>query len=635
MSPSPSFAPSLFRAACDAPRRSSHAAAPAGAPASLIRLTVVAAALLLLQFTAAEAQPTPGQQPSPIRPPLSSSPPFSSSPSSSPPSPSTFSPFQPLLLGGLQANLTPILLPASTSPTPTTPTSTALNPTTTTLTPGSIAAGATPGSLSGASTLPSGGASVVTLLVNAANATLAFALPWAQGAGENVQAGIYTVGDMLNASSPRLVLPLMGITANSTPPAAASATRATSASSSSSPLDPLTAAAAGVAGVLGGLGTSAAGVMAGLGVTTEPGVTSGATAGPQVTAGATGAARATGTGEGLGATAASTAPGTQAPRRGLSGSVSNPVAAAAGAAQGAVGGAVGAVQGVVRRGSGWLWGAVPVPGAALVNILRDPGQYQLRLSVGTGADVASFAGRLVSVPIDLARSIPFLGSLIPKPPRFPSQPSLGIPNPQSFFSGIPDPQSLISLATAIRESIASLPQAALGSLNLKAPDAASEFSRLAAEADKCAANSAANPAPDHVVVTLDEENACLRECAVCLGDYDEGERIKLLPPCGHRFHADCIDLWLSSKSTCPICRKDLRPAAVTAGETCEKGSRTPRRVSESAESGERIVTIVVREESGVVPDGDNDRSPAQLEAVILRRDGDIGVEVTAVVAAVA
>ncbi|CAI6008096.1 unnamed protein product [Closterium sp. NIES-65] len=593
MSPSPSFAPSLFRAACDAPRRSSHAAAPAGAPASLIRLTVVAAALLLLQFTAAgesvlelKAQPTPGQQPSPIRPPLSSSPPFSSSPSSSPPSPSTFSPFQPLLLGGLQANLTPILLPASTSPTPTTPTSTALNPTTTTLTPGSIAAGATPGSLSGASTLPSGGASVVTLLVNAANATLAFALPWAQGAGENVQAGIYTVGDMLNASSPRLVLPLMGITANSTPPAAASATRATSASSSSSPLDPLTAAAAGVAGVLGGLGTSAAGVMAGLGVTTEPGVTSGATAGPQVTAGATGAARATGTGEGLGATAASTAPGTQAPRRGLSGSVSNPVAAAAGAAQGAVGGAVGAVQGVVRRGSGWLWGAVPVPGAALVNILRDPGQYQLRLSVGTGADVASFAGRLVSVPIDLARSIPFLGSLIPKPPRFPSQPSLGIP----------DPQSLISLATAIRESIASLPQAAC---------------------------------------KLDEENACLRECAVCLGDYDEGERIKLLPPCGHRFHADCIDLWLSSKSTCPICRKDLRPAAVTAGETCEKGSRTPRRVSESAESGERIVTIVVREESGVVPDGDNDRSPAQLEAVILRRDGDIGVEVTAVVAAVA
>ncbi|CAI6003441.1 unnamed protein product [Closterium sp. NIES-64] len=461
-SPSQSHAPhkAPLRVACEAPRKSSlrHA---------LIRLTVVAAALVLLS-TAADAQPTPSQQPSPIRPPSSSSvssPPssssFSSPASTSPPSPSTFSPFQPLLLGGLQANLTPILLPASTSLNSTSPTSTALNPTTTTLTPGSTAAGATPGTPSNASPLPGGGAAVVTLLVNAANGTLGFALPWAQGAGENVQAGIYTVGDMLNASSPRLVLPLMGITANSTPPAAASATRATSASSSSStPLDPLAAAAAGVAGALGGLGTSAAGVTA------EPGVSSGATAGPQVTAGATGAARAAGAGEGLGATAASTAPGTQAPRRGLSGSVSNPVAAAAGAAQGAVGGVVGAVQGVVWRGSGWLWGAVPVPGAALVNILRDPGQYQLRLSVGNGADVASFAGRLVSVPIDLARSIPFLGSLIPEPPRFPSQPSVGIPNPQSLLSGIPDPQSLLSLATAVRESIASLPQAALGSVNV-------------------------------------------------------------------------------------------------------------------------------------------------------------------------
>ncbi|CAI5458699.1 unnamed protein product [Closterium sp. Yama58-4] len=463
------------------------------------------------------------------------------------------------------------------------------------------------------------------------------------------------------ASSPRLVLPLVGITANSTPPAAASATRATSASSSSSPLDPLTAAAAGAAGALGGLGTSAAGVTAGPGVTAEPGVfsggmagsggASGATAGPRAATGAAGAAGATGAGEGLGgAAAASTAPVTQGPRRGLSGSGVNPVAAAAGAAHGAVG----AAQGVVRSGSGWLWGAVPVPGAALVNILRDPSQYQLRLSIGNGADAASFAGRLVAVPIDLARNIPFLGSLIPEPPRFPSQPSFGIPNPQFLLSGIPNPQSLLSLATAIRESIAALPQAALGSVNvpwlsgfadalaevarsnpLKAPDAASEFTRLAAEADKCAANSAANPAPDHVVVTLDEENACLRECAVCLGDYDEGERIKLLPPCGHRFHADCIDLWLSSKSTCPICRKDLRPAPVTAGETCDKGSRTPRRMSEADEAGERIVTIVVREESGVIVESGNGGSPAQLEAVVLRRDSDIGVEVTAVVAAVA
>ncbi|CAI7878704.1 unnamed protein product [Closterium sp. NIES-54] len=53
--------------------------------------------------------------------------------------------------------------------------------------------------------------------------------------------------------------------------------------------------------------------------------------------------------------------------------------------------------------------------------------------------------------------------------------------------------------------------------------------------------------------------ACRRECAVCLGEYAAGERIKVVPACAHGFHADCIDLWLAAKTTCPICRRDLSP----------------------------------------------------------------------------
>ncbi|GJP45164.1 hypothetical protein CLOM_g4573 [Closterium sp. NIES-68] len=430
-------------------------------PSLPFRATAAVVFVALFLLIAADAQqPTPGQQQPPIRPstssPLTSSPPSSiplssSSPSSSPPTPFA-SPFQPPLLGGLQANLTPILLPTSTAP----------NPTTTTPTPG--ATGARPSNASNAaginsaSALPGGGASVVTLLLNAANGTVGFALPWAQGAGENVQAGIYTVGDMLNGSSPRLVLPLMGMAVNSTPPAAASATRAASASSSAlqplnplaaagssllsfppldpaaaaatsssstRPSDPLAAAAAAVAGAMAGLGgasgapggtagtagaTGAAGAGA-AGVDAAGADAAGAGAAGSDAAGAgTAGADAAGAGA-AGAGAAGAVAG--APRRGLSGAESNPVAAAVGAAQGALG-----------RGSGWLWGAVPVPGAALVNILRDPSQYQLRLSAGSGSDVSSFAGRLVAVPIDLARSIPFLGSLIPEPPRLPVQPNL-------------------------------------------------------------------------------------------------------------------------------------------------------------------------------------------------------------------
>ncbi|GJP62740.1 hypothetical protein CLOP_g19763 [Closterium sp. NIES-67] len=56
----------------------------------------------------------------------------------------------------------------------------------------------------------------------------------------------------------------------------------------------------------------------------------------------------------------------------------------------------------------------------------------------------------------------------------------------------------------------------------------------------------------------------VRECAVCLGEYAAGERIKVVPACAHGFHADCIDLWLAAKTTCPICRTDLKPEAPLA-----------------------------------------------------------------------
>ncbi|KAL8160564.1 hypothetical protein V2J09_002101 [Rumex salicifolius] len=43
-------------------------------------------------------------------------------------------------------------------------------------------------------------------------------------------------------------------------------------------------------------------------------------------------------------------------------------------------------------------------------------------------------------------------------------------------------------------------------------------------------------------------------CPICLLDYQPKEIMKTLPGCLHRFHADCIDQWLCSDATCPICR---------------------------------------------------------------------------------
>lgn len=47
------------------------------------------------------------------------------------------------------------------------------------------------------------------------------------------------------------------------------------------------------------------------------------------------------------------------------------------------------------------------------------------------------------------------------------------------------------------------------------------------------------------------------ECAICLVEFDEDSMLRLLTVCCHVFHQECIDLWLRSHKTCPVCRMDL------------------------------------------------------------------------------
>ena len=47
------------------------------------------------------------------------------------------------------------------------------------------------------------------------------------------------------------------------------------------------------------------------------------------------------------------------------------------------------------------------------------------------------------------------------------------------------------------------------------------------------------------------------ECSVCLVEFEDSDTIKMLPKCQHVFHQNCIDTWLPSRMTCPICRQKL------------------------------------------------------------------------------
>ncbi|KAF7109547.1 hypothetical protein CFC21_109789 [Triticum aestivum] len=51
-----------------------------------------------------------------------------------------------------------------------------------------------------------------------------------------------------------------------------------------------------------------------------------------------------------------------------------------------------------------------------------------------------------------------------------------------------------------------------------------------------------------------KDDAGSAECAVCLAAIRVGAMAKLLPACAHVYHVECIDLWLASHSTCPLCR---------------------------------------------------------------------------------
>ncbi|KAG5604426.1 hypothetical protein H5410_025918 [Solanum commersonii] len=62
---------------------------------------------------------------------------------------------------------------------------------------------------------------------------------------------------------------------------------------------------------------------------------------------------------------------------------------------------------------------------------------------------------------------------------------------------------------------------------------------------------------DALPVFLYKEIVGLKEpfdCAVCLCEFSEQDELRLLPLCSHAFHISCIDTWLLSNSTCPLCR---------------------------------------------------------------------------------
>ncbi|KAK4791626.1 hypothetical protein SAY86_032039 [Trapa natans] len=59
---------------------------------------------------------------------------------------------------------------------------------------------------------------------------------------------------------------------------------------------------------------------------------------------------------------------------------------------------------------------------------------------------------------------------------------------------------------------------------------------------------------------------------VCLCELAEGEKVRILPKCGHSFHVDCIDKWFESHDTCPLCRSPVPGEKVVSTPANSDGS---------------------------------------------------------------
>ncbi|KAL2248980.1 RING-H2 finger protein ATL73-like [Sesamum indicum] len=69
-----------------------------------------------------------------------------------------------------------------------------------------------------------------------------------------------------------------------------------------------------------------------------------------------------------------------------------------------------------------------------------------------------------------------------------------------------------------------------------------------------------------VAVYGSETGVSFTDCPICLAEFLDGEKIRVLPKCYHCFHVRCVDMWLSSHSSCPTCRRSLAEEPVESGD---------------------------------------------------------------------
>ncbi|GMJ01968.1 hypothetical protein HRI_003866000 [Hibiscus trionum] len=120
------------------------------------------------------------------------------------------------------------------------------------------------------------------------------------------------------------------------------------------------------------------------------------------------------------------------------------------------------------------------------------------------------------------------------------------------------------------------------------------------------------------------DGGSLCECAVCLNEFREDEKLRRIPNCRHVFHIDCIDVWLQSNANCPLCRTSISSNTINGNAP----SSAPQDPSSAINGDEDYVVIELDNNNNHnnTSSMSNGPSPVKKEARKLQKGTSMGDE---------
>lgn len=92
-------------------------------------------------------------------------------------------------------------------------------------------------------------------------------------------------------------------------------------------------------------------------------------------------------------------------------------------------------------------------------------------------------------------------------------------------------------------------------------------------------NVAVVPTSQQIQVATRVYNAPTGEtdlCAICQDGYENGQAIRQIVHCNHKFHTNCLDPWFRQNVRCPVCRYDIREYRASSENRGQRGQRENR-----------------------------------------------------------